>query len=262
MGPRGIERWQQYIEDPRIKVLGIGMGQWNTGELRRMVMMAHMAGKPVHGFGMTKVNTILRYVPLDSADSSSWLSGQKFGTQYIFQGRSFITLTQKNRAKQRRKQYKKYFESIGCDYHKILEDDVQEVRKSNAIAWIRLAARLEYMRKLQNRNITEEAGSEVDNTAYNYDTMGELFRNPPSPRERDAEHHAAEREEPVIEAKQKVREGEPRATGKQHDLSRSEGPLERVLPGAAPGLPRVRRPRAQVQRHVRRTAEVEPSDKE
>jgi len=254
---RGIERWKSYIEDPRIKVLGIGMGRWNVGELRRMVMMAHMAGKPVHGFGMTKVNTILKYVPLDSADSSSWLSGQKFGTQYIFNGRSFITLTQKNRAKQRRKQYKKYFESIGCDYHKILEDDVQEVRKSNAIAWIRLAARLEYMRKLQNRNLTEAAGAEVDNGAYNVDTMGDMFRNPPSHRDEAPTTRTIERSEPIVRSQKERFQPPSGNTRLRNDPSAGERALGREGSPAPAGIPRVRSPRPQVQRPVRSTPKGE-----
>lgn len=159
---RGTDTWLEYCQDARIKGLGIGMGKYTLGELRRLVMTAHRHGKTVHGFGMTRIQSTVKVVPFDSIDSISWAMGQKYGITYLFKAGKFITLTAKNRGKERRQLYKKYYEAIGCDLKKLLADDVDEVRKSNIIAWRNLAARLEEMRKREHRNIMEPVGKAVD----------------------------------------------------------------------------------------------------
>lgn len=67
---REQDAWLSYLEDPNIRTLAIGSGDIkNVGQIRRMVMLAAQYGKPVHGFGCTRINTILKQVPFDSVDS-------------------------------------------------------------------------------------------------------------------------------------------------------------------------------------------------
>ncbi len=180
---RGIDAWHQYCDDPRIKAVGVGMGKYSMGELRKLVMYAHLRGKPVHGFGMTRIASTAKVVPFDTIDSISWVAGQKFGVSYLFKGGKFITLTVKNQGKERRRHYRKYYESIGCDFQKILVDDVAEVRKANIIAWRNLSARLEEMRKREHRNFTERSRFERINYDANVAEASTAFGEPAKPRE-------------------------------------------------------------------------------
>jgi Intein splicing domain len=68
---RGIDEWESYLADPRVKTLAMGSGDFNdVGLSRRLIMQAQEVGKPVHGFGMTRINTVLKHLPVDSVDSS------------------------------------------------------------------------------------------------------------------------------------------------------------------------------------------------
>ena len=143
---RGIEVWDSYCEDPRIRTLAIGSdaGDSQLGGLRRMVEHARGHGKPVHGFGQTKAR-VLNNVPFDSVDSSSWSFGQRTGISFIFKNNKFVTLTSPK--KHLRRLFTSYYRNIGCDPKLILADDVKEVRKANIIAWRAFADRLDYMKR-------------------------------------------------------------------------------------------------------------------
>lgn len=61
------------------RYIGIGSAnELDASTLRRVCDIAHEGGVLVHGFGTSKVD-VLERVPYDTADSSTWLSGQKFG---------------------------------------------------------------------------------------------------------------------------------------------------------------------------------------
>ena len=152
---RTWERWTHYCRDKRIKTLAIGRSSGDAGMHRRLLMEARRWGKPVHGFAMTRINSELKLVPMDSVDSTSWVMGQKYGTTYIFRANKFIVLAKDNGGKAKRRLYKGYYKAIGCDPDLIMADDVAEVRKSNIIAWRNLSARFEEMRKRMGQSIHE-----------------------------------------------------------------------------------------------------------
>ena len=171
---RGAESWSGYCRDKRIRALAIGRSGGSLGWMRRLVNEAHDWSKPVHGFGMTRVNTDLRLVPFDSVDSISWVTGQKYGTLFVFQNNKFTIVPRKvnpykaneerrqvkfntrNDAKGHRRIYKSYLRNIGCDPEKVFADDVVETRKANIIAWKNLSSRLTEMRTRQQRNFFGE----------------------------------------------------------------------------------------------------------
>ena len=162
---REREEWLEYCEDPRVKHLAVGMGEYTPGELRWLCNQAHDHGKTVHGFGMTKIRTDLRSVPFDSVDSSTWLQGQRYGTMFVFQGNTFQNIhSGAIGGKENRRRYKEYFKGIGCDFAKILADDLDEVRKANIIAWRNLAERLVVMRKYQTLDNSRTATDSSDDT--------------------------------------------------------------------------------------------------
>jgi hypothetical protein len=190
---RGTAGWKEYLADPRFKFVGLGGGtaQQSVGYQRQMVMAAHRAGKRVHGFAMTKVQTVLKEVPYDTVDSTSWVMGQKFGTLYVFRHNRFFQLG-KDQGKDKRMLFRAYFRAIGVDPELIDDSDknlkriarlrknqvaavqkeyarrrrhplfltpeeaakklaIAEVRKANVCAWRMLADRLETIQKRRER---------------------------------------------------------------------------------------------------------------
>lgn len=149
---RGPEEWSALVRDPRIHHLAIGSGQKLWGMVRRMIWEARQRNKTVHGFGMTKVNTVLPRVHYTTVDSTAWLMGQKYGTLFIFANNQFKLIGKGgSMGKAERRYYKKHLKAIGVDWDKIQADDVSELRKANILAWRRVSDRLEYMRKRQGR---------------------------------------------------------------------------------------------------------------
>jgi hypothetical protein len=179
---RGVDDWYRYIYDKRIKTLAMGSADFgDLGLSRRLILLAQQHGKPVHGFGMTRINTALKHLPVDSVDSTSWVMGQKAGTLYIFRNNKFITLPAD--MKNKRTLYRTYFRNIGCDPVKVVNDDIAEVRKANIIAWRALADRLEQL-KLRGR---QSYG--IDHNVFAAQDIGELYQgrqHPPAmPKERE-----------------------------------------------------------------------------
>ncbi len=175
---RGPEDWTNYCRDRRMKNLAVGSGQRDIGLVRKMVMEAHQRNKTVHGFGMTRVNTHLRFIPYDSVDSTSWLMGQKFGTLFVFRNNKFHLVGKDgSTGKSARKLYRMHFTRIGVDWRKIEADDIAEVRKANVLAWKHLGARLEEMRRREGRSLYGQNRTEVLNSDY-------VWKHP-RPRERE-----------------------------------------------------------------------------
>jgi hypothetical protein len=156
-GWRGREAWTAYCEDPRIKTLSFGRKSGDKNELRLLCLQARRHGKPVHGFGFTRVNTSLKggYVPVDSADSTSWVLGQKYGLSYVFRANQLITL--KADEKDKRGLYANYYRAIGVNADAIIYDDAATkdeqhlaLQKANIIAWRNLAARFHAQKEVRD----------------------------------------------------------------------------------------------------------------
>lgn len=154
-GTRGPLEWEKICLDPRIRHTALGSGHSDPGMLALLVNRAHRANKTVHGFAMTRMK-IFDYVHFDSVDSTSWVSGQKFGTLYVWRGNKFVTLP--SYKKEERKFYRSYYKRIGVDWKLIIEDDVAEVRRCNVVSWRLLSEKLQEARK---RHLMALAGEEI-----------------------------------------------------------------------------------------------------
>ncbi len=154
---RQPEAWARYVADPRVKSLAIGRAPPWDGEARRMIDQANQAGKPVHGLAMTKYNTKLRFIPYDSVDSSTWVSGQKYGNIYIYQGGKILNLTKANRGEWRAKGYQAYFRARGCDPKKIIAGDQEETLRCNIRTWKLIGDHFEQLRKKQGLQLETDS---------------------------------------------------------------------------------------------------------
>ena len=171
-GWRPREDWTAYCEDPRVRCLAIGRGTKGLGRQRMLVMEAQKWLKPVHGFAMTKFQSTLKMVPYDSVDSSSWVMGQKYGLTYIFMANRWKVLT--GDQKRLRVRYRHYFNSIGVNADLIINDDLNELRKSNVIAWRNLSARYHEMKVRRNAELGMRDVMPIDDSTGEEIGMEEL----------------------------------------------------------------------------------------
>lgn len=71
-----------------ISASGLYDSKWtrtNPEKLKAMVLYANSKGVKVHGLGYTKLD-MLSSIPFYSVDSATWISGNRFGAIYVFNG--------------------------------------------------------------------------------------------------------------------------------------------------------------------------------
>jgi len=102
---------------------------------------ARSHGVLVHGRTISEQNNILGY-PFFSIDSTSWLSGSKYGLTLIFQ-KGRIKFFSKNQ-KDVRKRFKSRFESAGLSWRSINADSKNEIDLMNALAWLQWSDYIKY----------------------------------------------------------------------------------------------------------------------
>lgn len=86
----------------------------------------------IHGFALTKLK-VLQSTPIFSVDSASWISGDKFGVTYDYDGRNFRTYD--NTQKFRRKLMKLKAKEHGVNHQLMVADDGATMDDYNLIAW-------------------------------------------------------------------------------------------------------------------------------
>ena len=109
------------------------------------------------------------------------MSGQRFGTLYVWRGDRFVTLpsTKKNQ----RRLFRRYFQNIGVDPKLISEDDTHEVRKCNIISWRILSEKLqERIRQMELARRGEGIAEAVYPTPRQ-GVVSQLFASAPRERE-------------------------------------------------------------------------------
>lgn len=63
----------------------------NPQILQKFISTAHQNGAKIHGLGFTNIKW-LKYLKFDSVDSTSWISGQKFGVIHKFNGKDMTQI--------------------------------------------------------------------------------------------------------------------------------------------------------------------------
>lgn len=93
----GIDYYKKLCEDYNyiaISASGAYDSHWtrsNPDQLKKMVLYAKSKNVKVHGLGYTCTNK-LNKIPFYSVDSTSWISGMKFGNIHRFNGKTISTL--------------------------------------------------------------------------------------------------------------------------------------------------------------------------
>lgn len=101
-------------------------------EWHKMMKPAIMNGCRVHGFAATK-SFILGKVPLATADSISWKSGEMYGQTFVFESGKLRTYDKTQ--KDARLKYKARWTSMGVDWNELEQDKANAITQVCAIAW-------------------------------------------------------------------------------------------------------------------------------
>jgi len=127
------ERGMNHFTDMIRKFKYVGISTFDKLSMPQMAFAARTMGSKIHAFGFTEIPQ-LRRAQLYSADSTTWTSGQRYGISYLFlENRLFQILKEKKLIF--RKRWKNEIEAKGLDWHKIINDDSNEIQKMNAMAW-------------------------------------------------------------------------------------------------------------------------------
>lgn len=86
----------------------------------------------IHGFGMTTQDPMIKS-PFFSVDSTSWLSGARFGTTYEFKNGQLKVYDGNN--KKIRQQFRDACKEHEIDYEKLVNDDSMAVNEWNLVQW-------------------------------------------------------------------------------------------------------------------------------
>lgn len=82
-----------------VAVGGIASGEITQKEYKyfpHLIETAHGHGAKIHGLGFTRIKGLQRY-HFDSVDSTSWLSGQRYGVVYRFDGKTMSCHTKRRK---------------------------------------------------------------------------------------------------------------------------------------------------------------------
>lgn len=97
---RGLEEWQRMTKEyDYVAIGGIVTKEIRPKEYKYFSPLLNIAkenGCKVHGLGFTNLKALRRY-RFYSVDSTSWLSGGRFGQLYIFQDGTLNQISYKNR---------------------------------------------------------------------------------------------------------------------------------------------------------------------
>lgn len=95
---RGIEQFKRDADEyPYVALGGIVIKEFSRDEYKTFpwfINEAHKAGAKIHGLGFTNLEGIRKY-HFDSVDSTSWVSGNRFGAVYYFDGRTMKKISKK-----------------------------------------------------------------------------------------------------------------------------------------------------------------------
>lgn len=103
---RGIDYWHMMCRDWGYVAIGGLAGEDKSSKRMKklhecfpmLINIAHKNGAKVHGLGYTSLSGIKKY-HFDSVDSTSWLSGNRFGVVNRFTGDTIIKIAKPNNTK-------------------------------------------------------------------------------------------------------------------------------------------------------------------
>lgn len=141
----------------------IGIGRPCLPDIHKIVTLAKLNKNRIHGFAITSL-VVLKPFPLFSVDSTTWLSGARYGSTYMYDGKNFTAADNKN--KHRRKAFKSRCEEYGIDYDAVIADNQHDVTDFNIKAWTGFEK--EYL-KIAGLKLNTKNASSYDKRHTRYD---------------------------------------------------------------------------------------------
>lgn len=90
---RGIDEYYKMCESyDYVAIGGIVTKEITQKEYKffpHLIQEAHKRGAKVHGLGFTNLQGLTKY-KFDSVDSTAWVSGNRFGSIYVFNGKTMV----------------------------------------------------------------------------------------------------------------------------------------------------------------------------
>jgi hypothetical protein len=137
------QRWLlSWLVDTRSPLLGYASANVvDAAAASKDIATAHRFGKWIHGFGVTRVRTDMAYTHFDSVDSSTWLRADRFGGTMLYDNDKLVVFDHLH--KDRRREYKHWYQRHGIDFNLIAKDDLVANRYATLITWRDLSEALE-----------------------------------------------------------------------------------------------------------------------
>lgn len=154
----GLKRYKEYLDLYDYVAVNQMQKQWTTPIFEQ----CRIKKKLVHGLAWTSI-PMLKSQPLFSVDSSSWLSGQRYGITYQYDGVNFRMYDKKS--KFRRKGDKIFCRENNIDYTALMNDEDAAVTRYNVIQW--KGARDNYM-KAANMKLWNQSPSHYEKNKIAY----------------------------------------------------------------------------------------------
>lgn len=92
---RGIDNFKEMCKEYEyVSIGGYVAGEFSkseVGQFPKLIKYAHKQGAKIHGLGFTSL-TLLPVCHFDSVDSTAWVSGNRFGHVYKFNGKTMVKI--------------------------------------------------------------------------------------------------------------------------------------------------------------------------
>lgn len=125
---KAIRQFEEYCT--KYNYVGVNQGLKKNAHLYYQI--ARKYNVRVHGFAWTELPLLKRY-PFFSVDSTSWLSGIRYGSTYDYDGKNFKTYDSKKKYLRKAKKIKYLANEI--EYDGILEEERIAINDMNLLAW-------------------------------------------------------------------------------------------------------------------------------
>ena len=148
-GDSALRCFEEYCKKYRY----VGINQSQKKEASKFYQLAKMYHTRVHGFAWTELR-LLKKFPFFSVDSTSWLSGVRYGTTYDDDGKNFRNFDSKHKGIRKTRRIKYLRE--GINEENLLSEERVAINQMNLLGW--MGFRREYLKmanlKLHNKFVT------------------------------------------------------------------------------------------------------------
>lgn len=128
----GLHRVTHHLKKHDYIGIGSSLMTNRKGFDSKFNQLAKQYKKRIHAFGWTSVPRLKNF-PFFSVDSTTWLSGVRYGSSYLYDGRNFQTIDAKKKYK--RVGDKVFCKDNGINYEDLLNEERVAINHYNLLGW-------------------------------------------------------------------------------------------------------------------------------